>query len=407
MDTSLLSPDRLADVADTYGTPCYVYDAEQLQQRAHALQQAFGTRAHRIFYAVKANGNLAVLQTLAQAGLGFDIVSGGELARVLAAGASAKQVVFSGVGKTEEELRFALREGIACFNVESLAELHSLSAQAQALGVQAPVSLRINPAIDIPGHPYIATGGRSNKFGIDISQAEAAYEQAADLPGLSVIGLDCHIGSQMTDLTCLEAACKQMHTLWQTLKVHGHCLEHLDMGGGLGIPYEGQAVPSPEAYAQLLCDTLPTDAEIFVEPGRWLVGPTGVLLTRIESLKRTGDKHFCIIDAGMNDCLRPALYEAWHTIAPLVPREAPEEMFDIVGPVCESGDFLGKDRRLPTPNPGDILVVQDAGAYGFVMSSQYNGRPRAAEVMLTADGAHLVRRRETIEDLFAHEMRLP
>ncbi|HXG28940.1 MAG TPA: diaminopimelate decarboxylase [Nevskiales bacterium] len=398
----------LARLAAEYGTPCYVYSRAAITDNYLAYDRALAGVPHRICYAVKANSNLGVLSVLARLGAGFDIVSGGELARVLRAGGDPRKVVFSGVGKREDEMAAALAAGIACFNVESESELRRLSAVAVRLGKTAAVSLRVNPDVDAQTHPYIATGLRDNKFGIDIARAEAAYREAARLPGLEIVGVDCHIGSQLTQLDPYVDALKRLLELIDRLQAAGIRLRHLDLGGGLGIRYREERPPRPEDYAEAVLPQLKGRAlELWLEPGRSIVGNAGVLLTRVEYLKHAPHKNFAIVDAAMNDLMRPALYNAWQEILPVVPRaDEPAQVYDVVGPVCETGDWLGRERELAV-REGDLLAIRSAGAYGFVMSSNYNSRPRAAEVLVDGDRAHLVRARETRDDLWRGESLVP
>jgi diaminopimelate decarboxylase len=398
----------LARIAQALGTPCYVYSRAAIEERWWAFDRAFGDHPHQVCYGVKANSNLAVLNLLARLGAGFDIVSGGELARVLRAGGAPDTVVFSGVGKSAEEMRRALAVGIACFNVESEAELERLNRIAVELGKRAPIALRVNPDIDAGTHPYIATGVRDSKFGIDIESALALYERAASLPAIEVRGVDCHIGSQLDELSPLVAAVERVVGLAEQLKARGLAIHHLDLGGGLGIRYRDESPPQPAEYVSALLAALNgTDYKVLIEPGRSIVGNAGILLTRIEYLKGTGKKNFAIVDAGMNDLLRPPLYGAWHEISEVEPRpECEPQSYEVVGPVCETGDFLGQQRSLRI-QAGDLLAVRSAGAYGWVMSSNYNSRPRAAEVMVDGDRFYLVRQRESVEDLWAAEEVLP
>ncbi len=397
----------LTEIAEHIGTPCYVYSRAAIERQYRAFDSAFGTRAHRVCYAVKANSNLAVLKLLADLGAGFDIVSGGELERVLRAGGDAARVVFSGVGKSAEEMRRALLLGIACFNVESEAELTRLDAIAGELGQRAPVSLRVNPDVDAQTHPYISTGLKDNKFGIDIRSALAVYEHAARLPHIEIVGVDCHIGSQLTELAPFGDAMQRVLELVDALNVRGITLRHIDCGGGIGIRYRDEQPPTPAEYVDALCTALAGRAEeILIEPGRAIVGNAGVLLTRVEYLKLNSHKNFAVVDAAMNDLLRPALYDAWMAITPVQTGTHAARVYDVVGPVCETGDFLGKDRLLAIA-AGDLLAVRSAGAYGFSMSSNYNTRPRPAEVMVDGDRTHLIRRRETLDDLLAGEAPLP
>lgn len=398
----------LSAIAERFGTPCYVYSRATLERHWRAFDRAFGDRPHLVCYAVKANSNLAVLNVLARLGSGFDIVSVGELERVLAAGGDPAKVVFSGVGKREDELRRALEVGIRCFNVEVPGELDRLNRIAGELGKVAPVSLRVNPDVDARTHPYISTGLRENKFGIDIDDALNHYRHAAGLPHLRVVGIDCHIGSQLTSVAPFIDALDRVLALAEKLKGEGIEIHHLDIGGGLGIRYDDETPPEPADYAAALAAKLAgLDYEIIMEPGRAIVGNAGVLLTRVEYLKSNSLKHFAVVDAAMNDLIRPSLYEAWQAIIPVRPSDAaPKRTYDIVGPVCETGDFLGKDRELSL-SEGDLLAVRSAGAYGFSMSSNYNSRPRPAEVMADGDKVHLVRRREALADLFRGEYLLP
>jgi len=398
----------LQRLADDYGTPCYVYSRATLERHWQAFDQAFAAHPHLVCFAVKANSNLAVLNVLARLGSGFDIVSLGELERVLAAGGDPQKVVFSGVGKRADEMRRALEVDIRCFNVESAPELERLNQVAGELGVTAPVALRVNPDVDAQTHPYISTGLKENKFGVAIDSALELYRHAAELPHLHVSGVDCHIGSQLTELSPFLDALERVLALVDRLKAEGIAIDHLDLGGGLGVRYRDERPPEPADYAAALTARLgEVPYEIFIEPGRAIAANAGVLLTRVEYLKPTEEKDFAIIDAAMNDLIRPALYQAWQEIVSL--RERPEGRaghYDLVGPVCETGDFLGKDREL-TLREGDVLAVRSSGAYGFTMASNYNSRPRAAEVMVDGDQAHLVRQRESIEDLMRGETLLP
>jgi len=404
---------RLAEVAKQVGTPCYVYSRAFIEDRFRAFDAALAGRDHLICYAVKANSNLAVLNLLARLGSGFDIVSGGELERVLAAGGDPAKIVFSGVGKTREEMRRALTAGIHCFNVESEAELEILDAVAAELGRQAPVALRVNPDVDPATHPYIATGLKHNKFGIDIARAEAAYQRARSLSNLRVVGVGCHIGSQLTDMAPFLEALDRVIALAGTLMDKGIALQHLDLGGGLGIRYNEEQPPDPGDYLRAIlerlqrADTRFGKIRLIFEPGRAIIGNAGLLLTRVLFLKLGDDRNFAVVDAAMNDLMRPSLYDAWHDITP-VAVDAPRTLrtYDVVGPVCESGDFLGRDRQLGI-EAGDLLAVVSAGAYGFSMSSNYNSRPRVAEIMVDGDRVHVVRRRETVAELFAPESLLP
>lgn len=396
-------------LAARHGTPCYVYSRAGLEQAWREYDGAFGERPHRVCYAVKANSNLAVLDVLARLGSGFDVVSAGELRRVLAAGGRAADVVFSGVGKRTDELEFALEAGIACFDVESTAEIERLDAVARRLGRRAPVALRVNPEVDPRTHPYIATGLRESKFGIAWDEAPALCRAVATRPGLHLRGLACHIGSQLTDAAPLREAAARMGELARGLAGDGLPISHIDLGGGLGVCYDDERpVARGDLVAQLLAalGPLPPQTEIVLEPGRSIAATAGVLLTRVEYLKPGPARSFAIVDAAMNDLLRPSLYQAWHAIRPVRPRQASARLWDVVGPVCESGDILGRERVLAL-EPGDLLAIFGAGAYGFVMSSQYNTRPRAAEVMVDGEHSHLVRERERFEDLIRGERRLP
>ncbi|KPF50270.1 diaminopimelate decarboxylase [beta proteobacterium AAP121] len=399
----------LAELAARFGTPLYVYSRSAMLQAFQAYERALHGRRHLVCYAMKANSSLAVLQTFAQAGAGFDIVSGGELARVLAAGGDASRVVFSGVGKTRAEMRQALQAGVRCFNVESLDELDTLNAEALASGCRAPVSLRVNPDVDAGTHPYISTGLKGNKFGIAHAQALGAYRHAASLPGLHVVGIDCHIGSQITQLAPYLDALDRLLDLVEAVEAAGIPIHHVDVGGGLGITYTDETPPDAGALVRALLQRLDERGhghrEVLFEPGRSLVGNAGVLLAEVLVLKHALDaegKNFCIVDAAMNDLVRPAMYEAWMGIEPCVQREGPAPVWDVVGPVCESGDWLGRARALAV-EPGDVLAVLSAGAYGMTMASNYNTRPRAAEVMLDGPRVHLIREREDVRQLFAGE----
>jgi len=398
----------LAQLAQQFGTPAYVYSRATLERHYRAFDEAFASVPHQVCYAVKANSNIAVLNVLARLGSGFDIVSGGELERVLAAGGDPAKVVFSGLGKQAGEIRRALEVGIACFNVESDAELDRINAVAGELGKTAPVSLRVNPDVDAQTHPYISTGLKENKFGIDINAALAVYQRAAALPQLRIIGIDCHIGSQLTQTTPFVDALERVLAMIDTLAAQGIIIEHLDIGGGLGVRYRDETPPSPTDYAAALLPRLASrNMKVYMEPGRAIAANAGVLLTTVEFLKPTDHKQFAVVDAAMNDLIRPALYEAWMDIVPVKPRSDGELVaYDIVGPVCETGDFLGKDRELRLA-AGDLLAVRSAGAYGFAMSSNYNTRGRAAEVMVDGGQACLIRRRETITDQIALESLLP
>jgi len=398
----------VAHIAERFGTPCYVYSRATLERHWHAFDDAFGKRPHLICFAVKANSNLAVLNVLARLGSGFDIVSLGELTRVLAAGGDTSQVIFSGVGKGSDEIRRALEIDIRCFNIESEQELERIDAIARKLGTQAPIAVRVNPDVDACTHPYIATGLKENKFGIDIQMAEAVYRRAATLPNLRVTGIDCHLGSQLTELAPFVAALERVLALADRLEQVGIPIAHLDLGGGLGIRYTDEQPPQPDAYAQALGSLLAERRHILIlEPGRAIAGNAGILLTRVEYLKATGHRHFAIVDAAMNDLLRPALYQARQQVVPaLRNRTGTRACYDLVGPICETGDCLAQEQDLSL-TPGDLLAVRSSGAYGFSMSSNYNSRPRVAEVMVDGAEPYLVRRRESLTDLYRGESILP
>ena len=396
----------LDEIARAHGTPTYVYSRAALETTYKAYDQALAGREHLVCYAVKANSNLAILNLLARLGAGFDIVSGGELTRVLAAGGDPRKVVFSGVGKSAEEMRAALEAGIHCFNVESESELHHLNRVAGEAGKVAPVSLRVNPNVDAKTHPYISTGLKDNKFGIAHDEVLRIYRLAAGMANLKVVGIDCHIGSQLTETTPFAEAVDKVLLLVDALAADGIDLQHIDMGGGVGIRYSDETPPAVDDYAQTLLSKLEgRPQKLIIEPGRSLVGNAGLLLTRVEYLKHGEAKDFAIVDAAMNDLMRPALYDAWHEIVPVQAKTGAAHRYEIVGPVCESGDFLGHDRELAI-DEGDLLAIQSAGAYGMSMSSNYNTRTRAAEVMVDGDCMHLIRRRETVSELFAHEVLL-
>ncbi len=399
----------VADIARTYGTPTYVYSRATLERHWHAFNDAFGDQPHLVCYAVKANSNLAILNLFARLGSGFDIVSIGELERVLRAGGEPSKIVFSGVGKKVNEIRRALEVGIRCFNAESEAELDRINAVAAEMGKVAAISLRVNPDVDAQTHPYISTGLKENKFGIEISRAEAVYLKAASMSNLKVVGIDCHIGSQLLTLTPFMDALQRLLALAERLEAQGLSIHHIDIGGGLGVRYrEDQQAPLPIDYMQhLFTDERLRRYEIFVEPGRAIAANAGILVTEVEFLKMAEYKNFAIIDAAMNDLIRPSLYSAWQEIIPVQPRTEGEAItYDVVGPVCETGDFLGKERDLNI-QPGDLLAVRSAGAYGFTMSSNYNTRARAAEVMVDGDQVYVIRQRETLEDLWRGEALLP
>ena len=397
----------LSAIAGRFGTPCYVYSRAALESAWRDFDAAFAGIPHLICYAMKANPNLAVLDLYARLGSGFDIVSGGELARVLVAGGDPEKVVFSGVGKTEAEMAAALGVGILCFNVESASELTRLDALAGRAGRVAPVSFRVNPDVDPLTHPYISTGLKESKFGIAFADAPQLYRRTAALPNIAVHGLDIHIGSQITELAPYREAAQKVLELVDRLAADGIPLTHIDLGGGLGIRYRDETPVPLVDYAAMVIGLFKGRREkLIFEPGRHLVGDAGVLLTRVEYLKPGVPKSFAIVDAAMNDLLRPALYDAWHPVTPVRPRDGPEHRWDIVGPVCESGDFLAHDRSLALAE-GDLLAVGAAGAYGMAMSSNYNARPRACEVIVDDSNMHLVRRREHADELFATESRLP
>ncbi|WP_198781287.1 diaminopimelate decarboxylase [Shewanella putrefaciens] len=398
---------RVNDLAQTYGTPLYVYSRATLERHWHAFDNAVADHPHLICYAVKANSNLAVLNVLARLGSGFDIVSGGELARVIEAGGSPDKVVFSGVGKTVAEMEQALNLGIYCFNVESSAELELLNQVAGRLGKVAPVSLRVNPDVDAGTHPYISTGLKENKFGIAMDEAETVFARAHALPHLQVKGVDCHIGSQLTEIQPFLDAMDRMLALIDRLAEQGIVIEHFDVGGGLGVTYDAETPPHPDVYAAALLARLgDRKLKLIFEPGRAIAANAGIFVTEVLYLKENSDKRFAIVDGAMNDLIRPALYSAWQNIIPVNPRNEQTYAFDIVGPVCETGDFLGKDRQLAIA-AGDLLAVRSSGAYGFAMASNYNTRPRAAEVMVDGDKAYLVREREKLSQLWQGEQLLP
>ena len=398
---------RLADLAQAHGTPLYVYSKAAMLDALAAYQRGFAGRKVQICYAMKANSSLAVLQLFARAGCGFDIVSGGELARVLAAGGDASKVIFSGVGKTRAEMRQALAAGIGCFNVESEAELEVLNEVALDMGAQAPVSIRVNPNVDAKTHPYISTGLKGNKFGVAHERTLATYQRAAALPGLRVVGIDCHIGSQITEVSPYLDAVDRVLDLVQSIEAAGIAILHIDFGGGLGITYNGETPPAADALWQQLLAKLDArgygDRQLMIEPGRSLVGNAGVCLTEVLYLKPGEQKNFCIVDAAMNDLPRPAMYEAFHGIVPLHARSGATTTYDVVGPVCESGDWLGRDRALAV-HSGDLLAVLSAGAYCASMASTYNTRGRAAEILVDGSQAVLIRPRESAADTFKNEI---
>lgn len=409
-DRLFLEECSLQTLAQQFGTPLYVYSRASMLAALAAYQRALAGRDHLICYAMKANSNIAVLQTFTQAGCGFDIVSGGELERVLAAGGDPAKVVFSGVGKTRAEMRQALLAGVSCFNVESEAELEQLSAVATEVGRTARISLRVNPDVDAKTHPYISTGLKGNKFGVAHQRAVGTYLRAAALPGIEVIGIDCHIGSQITDMAPYLDALDRVLDLVEAVEARGLHLPHLDLGGGLGITYTDEEPPSAEALVRRLLARIDQRGhghrKILFEPGRSLVGNAGVLLAQVVSLKPGDDKNFCIVDAAMNDLMRPAMYDAFMGMVACTLRDLPPVVMDVVGPICESGDWLGRDRALAVL-PGDVIAVLSAGAYGMSMASNYNTRGRAAEVMVSGNQAWLIREREQAGELFRHERLLP
>lgn len=408
-DNQLFAEDvNVNDIVADYGTPVYIYSRATLERHWHAFNNAFEGQEHLVCFAVKANSNLGVLNVLARLGSGFDIVSVGELERVLAAGGDAGKVIFSGVGKTAVEMRRALEVGVRCFNVESEAELERLNKTAGEMQLIAPISLRVNPDVDAKTHPYISTGLKENKFGIDIDHALAVYQQAADMQHLEIVGIDCHIGSQLTETEPFIAALDRVLLLVEKLAAVGINIRHLDLGGGLGVRYTDENPPLPEDYAQALSSRLKdTPYEILLEPGRAIAANAGLLITKVEYLKPTENKDFAIIDAAMNDLLRPSLYQAVQEIIPVNNHDQGRQgNYDLVGPICETGDFLGKSREMSL-NAGDLLAIRSSGAYGFTMASNYNSRPRAAEVMVDGDKMHLVREREKITDLYQGEAILP
>ncbi len=398
----------LAKIAKQFGTPCYVYSRKAIENSWLEFDRALKSQKHLVCYAVKANSNIAVLNILAKLGAGFDIVSIGEMERVLRAGGRPDKIVFSGVGKRKDEMKAALREGIKCFNVESVNELVRLNEVAEEMHIHAPVSLRVNPDVDAKTHPYIATGLKDNKFGIAFENAVAAYELASALPHITIKGIDCHIGSQITTLEPFKGALLKVLELVNELKQLEITFEHIDLGGGLGINYQDEEPPARSDYIQTIIKTLNnTKIELIIEPGRSIVGNAGVLLTQVEYLNKSEDHNFAIVDAAMNDLIRPSLYDGWHDIKRVEEASNAEEInYDVVGPVCETGDFLGKDRALRLEH-GDLLAVCSAGAYGFTMASNYNSRPRVAEIMVDGDQVHEIRKRETVDELMNGETLLP
>jgi len=398
----------VADLAKVHGTPLYIYSRATIERHWHAFDQAAGERPHLVCYAVKANSNLAVLNVMARLGSGFDIVSQGELARVLQAGGDASKVVFSGVGKKSAEIAYALEKGIHCFNVESEAELDRIQQVAKQMGKIAPISLRVNPDVDAGTHPYISTGLKENKFGVSIDDAYKIYAKAADYNHIDVKGIDSHIGSQLTEIQPFLDALDRILLLVDNLAEQGIVLSHIDVGGGLGVCYDDEEPPHPDEYAKAIADKLQgREISLIYEPGRAIMANAGILVTEVEFLKTNQDRHFAIVDGAMNDLLRPSLYQAWQNIIPVEEKaDVISQAYDIVGPVCETGDFLGKNRQLAI-EAGDLLAVRSSGAYGFTMSSNYNSRPRAAEVMVDGSNAFVVRERETIASLWQGETLLP
>lgn len=394
----------VVDIAKQYGTPCYIYSRQSIEEQWRAFDKALQDHPHRICYAVKANSNLAILNVLAKLGSGFDIVSGGELARVLAAQGDAEKIIFSGVGKSEVEILEALKQNIFCFDVESQAELERIEKIAKQFNKRAPIALRINPNIDAGTHPYISTGLKENKFGINTDEALLLYQYAANSHNLEVKGIACHIGSQLLDLDPFLKALDHLLQVVDQLAEQKIVIHHLDLGGGLGVRYHHQHPPTIAEYGTAVLNRLgDRKLELIIEPGRAIVANAGVLVTKVEYLKHTPEKNFVIVDAGMNDLIRPALYDAWQAIEPVIKRnDIAEKKYDVVGPVCETGDFLGKDRNLQI-DTGDLLAVSGSGAYGFVMSSNYNSRPRVAEIMVDGGKSFLIRKRETIAELFKDE----
>jgi len=406
-DSLMLESVALEDIADRFGTPTYVYSRQALTEAYRAYEQALAGRRATICYAVKANSNLGILDAFARLGAGFDIVSGGELKRVLSAGGDPAKVVFSGVGKTREEMRFAIEAGIGCFNIESAEELDRLGAIAAAMNKKARIAFRVNPDVDPKTHPYISTGLKANKFGVAYTDARALYRRAASTAGIEICGIASHIGSQLLDASPVTEAAERVLALVRQLNEDGITLEHIDIGGGMGIRYDDEILPGASAFLAPVLEVLADrPEEIFMEPGRSLIGNAGLLLTRVEFLKHGEEKHFAIVDAAMNDLARPALYDAYHAVVPVRQSDAPADVYDVVGPICESGDFLARERTLAIRS-GDLLAILSAGAYGMTMASNYNTRARAAEVMVDGDQVHEIRARERIEDLYAAERTLP
>ncbi|QIW15344.1 diaminopimelate decarboxylase [Pasteurellaceae bacterium RH1A] len=399
----------VAEIIKQYGSPAYIYSRATLERHWKAFDQAFGSHPHLICFAVKSNSNIGLLNLMARLGSGFDIVSQGELERVLAAGGEASKVIFSGVAKSHQEIERALEVGIRCFNVESVAELHRINEVAGQMGKTAPISLRVNPDVDAKTHPYISTGLKENKFGISVKEARQVYNLAKGLPHVQITGMDCHIGSQLTELQPFLDAAERVIVLMEQLKEDGIELHHLDLGGGLGVPYNGETPPQPSQYVAALLDKLAAypNLEIILEPGRAITANAGILVTKVEYLKQNEDRNFAIVDTGMNDMIRPALYEAYMQIIEVDRNlEREKALYDVVGPICETSDFLGKQRELAI-DQGDLIAVRSAGAYGATMSSHYNSRPRAIEVMVDGATAYLIKQRERFEDLWQLERLLP
>ncbi|RYV03055.1 diaminopimelate decarboxylase [Shewanella sp. OPT22] len=398
---------NIQDLAKKHGTPMYVYSRATLERHWHAFDKAVAKHPHMICYAVKANSNIAILNVLARLGSGFDIVSGGELARVIEAGGDPQKVVFSGIGKTAEEMEYALKQNIYCFNVESIPELKLLSQVAAKLNLNASVSLRINPDVDAGTHPYISTGLKENKFGISMDDAIATYQLAASLPNIDIKGVDCHIGSQLTEIQPFLDAMDRLLALIDELKNLGIQIHHFDIGGGLGVPYDGEQPPHPDVYAAAVLERLgDRDLKLIFEPGRAIAANAGVFITQVQFLKQNQDKHFAIVDGAMNDLLRPSLYQAFHKIIEVEKSDHPKQNYDVVGPVCETGDFLGKNRELAVES-GDLLAVRSAGAYGFTMASNYNTRPRPVEILVDDNQGYVIRHREKLSQLWQGEQLLP
>lgn len=399
----------IADIIEQYGTPAYVYSRATLERHWHAFNNAFGSHSHLVCFAVKSNSNIALLNVMARLGSGFDIVSQGELERVLAAGGDPAKVVFSGVAKSHSEIKRALEVGIRCFNIESVSELHRINQVAGELGKIAPISLRVNPDVDAHTHPYISTGLKENKFGVSVTQAREVYRLAKTLPNVKITGMDCHIGSQLTELQPFLDATDRLIILMEQLREDGIELHHLDLGGGLGVPYNGEEPPHPTEYAKALLEKLKgyENLEIIIEPGRAITANAGILVTKVEYLKQNEDRNFAIVDTGMNDMIRPALYEAYMQITEVDKTlNRNKAVYDVVGPICETSDFLGKQRELAIAE-GDLIAMRSAGAYGAAMSSTYNSRPQAAEIMVDGNQAHLIKARATFADLWRLEKLLP